>query len=226
MERYRLRGTSSSLYLRHRSRDIEIFNEIFGGTGGRQSYCAPAPLVGGLTSEETIDILDLGANIGLFALYAFGHWSVRSIVSYEPDPRNATVLRATIGANRLPWQVEEAAVSNRNGSLKFVSGLYSERHAAEDAENGIDVPTVDFFEVVRGARLVKMDIEGGEWKILTDPRLCQLEADAIVMEWHARGCPDSEPRLAAIRALAGAGYQLVEEHRGPSPTNGLIWLCR
>ena len=49
------------------------------------------------------------------------------------------------------------------------------------------------------ADLVKIDIEGGEWPILTDPRFAQLPTPALVIEYHPAGCPGPDPQ-AFIRA--------------------------
>ena len=49
---------------------------------------------------------------------------------------------------------------------------------------------VDVFATLEGhVALLKIDIEGAEWAILEDPRLAALDAEAIVLEWHAMGCP-------------------------------------
>ena len=103
--------------------------------------------------------------------------------------------------------------------------MLSESRAALDGEDWVDVPVVDFF-AEPGADLVKIDIEGAEWALLSDPRLARLEARVIVMEWHALGCPDPDPACAAGRLLAGAGY--VGQHRVPGrfPSCGTIWAWR
>jgi FkbM family methyltransferase len=224
VSRYRLGGQQISLHLRHRTRDVDIFNEVFGGMGGRCGYEAPAPIAESLRSKP-IDVLDLGGNIGLFALYAFTQWNVRSLTSYEPDPWNASILRMTIAANQLSWHIEEAAVSNRGGTLRFVPGLFSEGRAAEQDEDAIDVRMVDFFEIVAGMQLVKIDIEGSEWPILGDPRLGTLQAEAVVMEWHGRDSPRGA-RRAAIDAFENSGYRLARDDPSPSLANGLIWMYR
>ena len=64
------------VHIRHRSRDIAILNEIW----SRRSYSPPIEIGG------TLDVLDLGGNIGLFGLLAFTRWDVTRLRSYEPDP--------------------------------------------------------------------------------------------------------------------------------------------
>ena len=56
-------------------------------------------------------------------------------------------------------------------------------------------PTADF---------VKMDIEGGEWPILGDPRLRDLERLTLVMEYHRVGAPRPFPPVPRPRGLLEA----------------------
>jgi len=73
--------------------------------------------------------------------------------------------------------------------------------------------------------VMKMDIEGGEWAVLTDARLSDLGADALVLEWHARGCPEGDAHAATIRLLNAAGYSRLQEVES-GPDNGLLWAWR
>jgi hypothetical protein len=67
-----------------------------------------------------------------------------------------------------------------------------------------------------------MDIEGSEWAILTDGRLSGLAADAIVLEWHRRDCPEAVPHAAVHRLLRRAGHAEIPRRRpGPLERRGL-----
>ena len=243
---YTLRGSGLRVFVRHRNDvfaeqhaeatdDVHILNEIFGGTGGQYAYDPPAPLAARLDAMPQPKMMDLGANIGLFGAYAFGRWSGVRLHSFEPDPTNRALLARTIDANALDarWSLTEAAVANYNGEMTFVSGLFADSHpVADEGENGagpgqstITVPTVDLFEQDHDVDLVKMDIEGGEWSILTDARLSGLGADMIVLEWHARGCPEDDARAAAARLLADAGYSAQQEVE-VATYNGVLWAWR
>jgi hypothetical protein len=71
----------------------------------------------------------------------------------------------------------------------------------------IAVPIVDVIPEICGADLVKIDVEGGEWEILLDPRFAECPPRALVLEYHPYLCPDGDPRSAAERALAHARLQ-------------------
>jgi len=168
-------------------------------------------------------VLDLGGRIGLFGVFARERWDVTAIRSYEPDPRNREMLRAT-PAPFAEWEVTAAAVSNSEGVAHFAAGLSSESRVTGDGADTITVPIVDFF-AQPSADLVKIDIEGSEWPILTDPRLAEISARVIVMEWHALGCPEQDAAACARRLLHAAGFT-GQHHDAPRKGNGLLWAWR
>jgi FkbM family methyltransferase len=238
---HRLRGSGLTVYLRHGSRDVDVFKEVFVGGDAGGSYDPPRQLVGDLEAGSGPTVLDLGGNIGLFGLYVLGRWPGAAVRSFEPDPTNLPILERAIAANGLQarWTLTPVAVGNREGEMLFVSGLLAESRLAGLAETGLHEPgaasvqdgtkipvrVVDLFAEDHAVDLIKIDIEGGEWSILTDPRLPELRARAVVIEWHADGCPEPDPRGAAIRLLRAAGYAGLQEtedygHRG------LLWAWR
>ncbi len=238
---YRLKGSSAKVFLRHRTRDVNILNEIFGGTGGRDSYEPPEPVARLLDARPAPAIFDLGGNIGLFAIYALGRWPGSTVESFEPDPTNLTVLGQAVEGNDFGerWSVSAVAVSNEDAELQFVAGLSADSHLADEAggDGGdafggaaaggrmITVRTIDWLATEPRGDLLKMDIEGGEWAILTDPRLARLEVDVLVLEWHARGCPFPDPREAVMRLLRTAGYERLEEV-SDDHESGVLWAWR
>jgi FkbM family methyltransferase len=217
--------------------DVAILNEIFGGTGGQYAYEPPPALANALDASPPRKVMDLGGNIGLFGAYVLSRWPGASLQSFEPDPANLSILSRVVSANALDgrWIVTDAAVANQPGEMTFIADLFAESHLAtvvpendhshgdlsgvgESSASGhghaITVRAVDFFDEDHNVDLLKMDIEGGEWSILTDPRVRSLQADVIVLEWHARGCPESDAHAAATRLVQAAGYRPLRGCRG------------
>jgi FkbM family methyltransferase len=238
---YRLRSSGLRVFIRHGTRDVDVFREIFAAAYGADSYDPPADLAASLDASNAPRLLDVGGNVGMFGIYALGRWPGARVHSFEPDPANLPILRRVIAANRLQerWTITEAAVANEAGRLAFVSGLFAESQLvgvddpatrspeSASVEDGvrIEVPVVDLFGEDLGADLLKIDIEGGEWSILTDERFATVPAAAIVLEWHASGCPDGDARATALAALSRAGFTQTREtedfgHRG------VIWGWR
>jgi FkbM family methyltransferase len=233
--RYRVRRSRQTAFIRHRTSDIEVLNEIFGGTGGRVAYEPPVGLAHALDLKAEPRILDLGGNVGLFGLYALHRWPGAVVNSFEPDVESAGLLRAAIAENRLEsrWTLTPAAVSNHSGTMAFRPGLSSESHLLEveagahgaAADGVVEVPVEDLFALEGHLDLVKMDIEGGEWSLLADPRMARLDADLVVLEWHAQGCPAPDPRAHVICLLRDAGYGELYEPIEPSHC-GMLWARR
>lgn len=212
------------MLLRHRSRDVDLVEEIFGAV---PAYEPPDAVAAQLRSP--LRILDLGGNIGLFGAFALGRWDVQEMTSFEPDPANAAILQATIDANHVSdrWTMRRSAVSNAAGMMSFLPGQLADSRRTGPNESGIDVPTRDLFSLDHRVDLLKIDIEGSEWSILADPRLSDLRARVLVMEWHWRFAPVPEAHVAALTFLIGAGYEIHRDRVDPTRGHtGLIWASR
>jgi FkbM family methyltransferase len=227
--RYTLRSTGAAVHLRHATRDVDILNEIFGGVRGSFLYEPPPEITHALAARDELRVVDLGGNIGLFGVFATSRWRVRKLDSYEPDPANAALLRATIEANHLSdrWTAHEVAVSNRAGRMPFRKGLFSESSIAAPGEASADVEMADLFGLGHDdVDLLKIDIEGGEWALLGDERFASYPARALVMEWHAWMCPRTTPHEAAHDLLRAARWRVVLDDPSNTGPVGTIWAVR
>jgi FkbM family methyltransferase len=213
---YRLRESGVAIALRHHTGDVMVLDEIF----SQREYEPPREIE--LGSVESA--VDLGANIGLFGAWLLGRAPAARIVGYEPDPGNAAVHRRALEANGLGerWRLVEAFAGTDAGTTSFTAGL----HATSHEGSGIEVPVVDVLPELAQANLVKIDVEGAEWPLLADPRFRELAAAWIVLEYHAEGCPASDPRAAAEEALRAAGFEVVHTQRKPAFGAGLVWGYR
>lgn len=113
------------------------------------------PAAGALRPGDTV--LDVGANIGLSALYFHRRCPGVRILCLEPQPAACAVLRANLEKFRINAQVFEVAASDASGKLEFVSypnntvmsGVHGD--PAEDGRvtrrflcnHGIDGDTID-----------------------------------------------------------------------------------
>jgi FkbM family methyltransferase len=211
------------IVVRHRTRDLEVVAEVLIAPHAYEPPPVIASRLGG-----ALRILDLGANIGTFGVFALSRWNVDRMRSFEPDPANAAMLNDTIALNRANhcWRAHQAAVSNSPGRMTFISGHFYLSRRADQDEAGIDVMMVDLFTLEYDTDLLKMDIEGGEWSILSDPRMADLQARVIVMEWHWRFAPRADAHAAALDLLARAGYEVHADQIEPRTGTGLVWASR
>jgi FkbM family methyltransferase len=218
---YRLRRSNAPVWLRHPV-DSWTLGDIF----VQRVYEIPEEIMRALPAGP-VHILDLGANIGLFGLFAREVLPDCRIVGYEPDPWNVEVLRRNVASGvRAGWyKVVDAAAGAADATIRFAAGLGDCSH---EAATGIPVSKRDVLPAMGECGLVKMDIEGGEWEILEDGRLDASGPTAIVLEYHhASRCPGPDPRAEAERLLRARGYGLVAtEGEQAGSDRGVLWALR
>lgn len=211
---YHTRRGGLPYFIRHGTFDIGIFSEVF----VLGDYEPPLVVVERLALlDRPPRVLDLGANIGMFAVWCRERWPGAHVVSVEPDPDNLELLRRAAGRGG-GIEVVPACAGCSDGTVRFVAGKFTESHVPDpgSSEETIEVSRVDVFGLAQSTDLVKMDIEGSEWEILADSRLRALPAAAWVMEWHADRCPHPDPSTAARAALQAAGFDVVCERAHPA----------
>jgi FkbM family methyltransferase len=217
VRRYRPRGGAIDVFLRHNTSDGNILQEF----AMHRLYDEPEPIASQLRGIPRPRFVDLGAHIGLFGAHILSRYPNGSLISIEADPANAVLLRATAAASGRSWQVIEAAATTTNDRVRFAAGRYAESRI--DPE-GAEVEGIDVFDLLAACDLAKVDIEGGEWPLLADPRFAGLEC-AVVLEWHPHGSPSPDPEAAARAALESAGFT-VSGVAGAPPGVGMLWAWR
>jgi FkbM family methyltransferase len=212
---YALRRSGSRFSVRHRSGDIDIFRKFY----AYGYYDLPEEVAARLGSlQRAVNVLDLGANIGLFEVLTGDRLTVGRVVCFEPDPANAAVLEQVRAANGAEWQIVRACASNRDGRALFNTGRNNFSRVSSHGDT--DIATVDVFPHIAEADLVKMNIEGSEWDILHDARLAGTSATWII-EYHRIESPDPDIHGLARSLLERAGYAVQLATR--SENNGLLW---
>jgi FkbM family methyltransferase len=168
-----------------------------------------------------VNVLDLGANIGLFDVHARGSLPIGHVATFEPDPNNAAVLERARDANGGSWEIVRACASNQAGTTTFQSGHHNLSRIGNDGDT--TVPVVDVFPYLANADLVKMNIEGAEWDILQDERLA-ANTSAWIVEYHRINNPEGEISALVEEMFAHAGFttRIVMRHN----ENGLVWAWK
>jgi FkbM family methyltransferase len=209
-------------YLKHlpggKIRSITLFGRQF-------FYEAPQELLHGLreifveeiyrqTLSSKPTIIDCGANIGLSVLYFKRQFPDATIIAFEPDPQNYTLLQKNIASYQLKdIQCNQAAVWIENTRINF--------SAKKGMASGISLTDSEHCIQVSAARLkdylnqkidfLKIDIEGAEWEVLKDcaPELTNVQH--LFVEYH--GAFKEQEKLTEIFSLlqqAGFHYYIRE----------------
>ena len=233
---YRLRDVASVAVMRHNGYDAHVLHEAVRDPFYRPPEPAQAILA---QVERDLRILDLGGNIGAFGLMILDRYPSASLVSFEPDRENLELLHRCIGRNGFGerWSIVEACATTQDGETAFVSGQAALSRVPLPGDVSGDaptttVPTVDVFPYLAGVDLLKIDIEGGEWALLDDPRFAEARPAAVLLEWHTYDCPEGNPRTAAADRLRALGYEIEHEKPPPVPDDeplygaGTLWAWR
>jgi len=165
------------VYYRAHRGDVQGIREIFID----EIYRLPSGLA-------PLNLVDLGANIGLASVWLGTTYPLAHIVAVEPIEENVALLRRNAEANGLSLEVIATAVGLENGSVRFADSTTTNMGRVAE-QGGTVVPVTALLDVLTRVNLpnalLKMDIEGMEGPLLT-----QLNASwvrrffAIVVEMH------------------------------------------
>ncbi|MGE0257291.1 MAG: FkbM family methyltransferase [Alphaproteobacteria bacterium] len=167
----------------------------------------------GKAREKNCDMLiDIGANAGLYSIFAALDDRFSDIVAYEPNQLCYDRLRANLLLNGLTDKVttRRAAVSDRNGEVPFVyspgnNDLFSQVVSEGNSRDTVPSIRLDDEWPVGGRRIaIKMDIEGHERTALNGMTALLRNNDCFLqVECWAQ---NAEPFIAAMQV---EGYRLI-----------------
>ena len=219
---YRVRENDSRVLIAHGRSDTHALDQAFYQHAHEPPTRALAVLQG---LGHPLRALDLGAHVGMWGLWLHGRFPVEHLLALEPDPENVERHRRQIELNALQdnWEVLEAAAVTAEGPVSFTVGMATNGRVTTAAAAGaVSVPGRDAFALLDGVDLLKIDIEGGEWAILADPRAAGLSVPVVMLEYHAHGAPSSDPADDARRTLERAGY-VTETMTETTEGFGVVW---
>jgi FkbM family methyltransferase len=138
--------------------------------------------------------VDVGANIGSYTVLAGAVIGARC-VSIEPVPEAFKLLMQNIIVNDMKDIVTaiNKGVGNREGVLRFSSGLDCMNHVISENETGvaIDVKVAPLDNILEGIKptVIKIDVEGFETNVIQGASyvLSQPSLVAVIMELNGSG---------------------------------------
>jgi FkbM family methyltransferase len=164
-------------------------------------------------------IVDLGANIGVFTLYAARIAPHTKIFSVEPFPATFARLAATVRDHHIESKVTclNYAIAGSSGSRVMPdANVPSQRRSVASPESGargteIAATTLEaIFEEnnLPQVDLLKIDIEGSEYEVLlSTPPTLLARIGRIAMEYHGDCAPYSKQQL--FDHLRHAGFKVL-----------------
>ena len=202
----------NKLAVRPLSYDMYVVAEVF----WEQVY---APRV--VQIQNPAVVVDLGANIGAFSLWAARKWTPELIVAVEMDEENYVLFEENMRLNRLDSQVRlvKAAIwdCNERVGIRRHGFNHGMNQACSDPA-GADIPAITLERLlemtgIEKVDVLKMDIEGAEGRLFSsdNERILAESVGCLLAELHpTRGA--SVERIA--RLLDRIGFEV---HIRPQP---------
>jgi FkbM family methyltransferase len=218
-------GGNISVALRGGTTDSKVFDEVF----VERAY---APCLAALPDHlGRVTLIDLGANIGLSALFFARALRVDEIIAVEPDPDNFQLLSANL---------QRTGLANRSIAVRAFAGAERAFAQLQDSGNGAwgmrmgrvsdsGTPVLPMAEIAGMAKpgvplVLKCDIEGAERQVFLSIRDWEHMIRYVFLELHTEFLPVREMSACLETSgfqwkihgtpLAGASITLVVLERG------------
>jgi len=149
------------------------------------------PVLDCIEGTSTPTVIDLGSNIGGFALYIFDSYPQAKVVSVEVALDTFKILKRNqeLNAER-DWDILQAAVWTKNGYVNLDRRDTSTGHRVAEDENGSESVVSRLLDgILKEAgineiSLLKMDIEGAESEVVPVNEKVFLRTQILVIEIH------------------------------------------
>ena len=207
---------------------LRIFLEIW----GRKVYNPPGFEIG---PDDLV--VDIGANVGVFSLYAARRTRNR-VIAVEPYPLNFEFLVANLEANNVTnVSCLNLAIVDRSGPLRLFHSSNDGGHLLYDhnaiegrlsQSSTVEGKTLESLLEEAGVSRVnflKLDCEGAEFPILFDaPKPTLRDIDRIAMEYHDGVTEHRHEELEHL--LRSEGFSIRSHPSEDGGPFGHIWAKR
>lgn len=163
-------------------------------------------------------IIDIGAHIGIFSLFATTKYAQSHVYAFEPAPQNFALLNENIKINNLTKRITSFNIAVTDGKKKSITlnlhpsnlGMHSVIFDYNLGEKGVryKVPTTSLSKIfyenrIERCHILKLDCEGAEYEILLSASKKILgKIRNIVMEYN-----DDEQIDKLKKFLEDAGFK-------------------
>lgn len=168
-------------------------------------------------------IIDVGAHLGLATIYLKSQYPQARILSFEPNPKTAKILRLNIKTNHLKnIKVIEAAVGDKKGQKPLYVDSTSQNpwtwgdsliKNIWDSQNPptpilVKIVTLSSF-LTKPVNLLKIDAEGAESKIIEGCTDKLKLVKNLILEYHETPKTNPHNKLSLItKTLREMGFNI------------------
>ena len=146
--------------------------------------------------QPTSTVIDIGAQIGVFSVFAAKIANKGKVFSFEPFEKNNLLLQKNIKLNKLKnIIISRNAIAGKSGSRQLtISKENSGGHSLfQEGDEKVKIKTMTLKEVFDKNKIdkcdfLKIDCEGAEYEILYNtPKEYLDKINSITMEYHENG---------------------------------------
>ncbi len=185
--------------------------------------------------EPASIIVDLGANIGTFAIYAAMNAPNVQVFAYEPMPEFFQLMQRNVSLNGLEGSIQciNSAVAGDSTERELIvaaPGLHFPTLVPREsatAKQSVRVPCTDLVSILDSHHLpridlLKMDVEGAEYDILYG-----LSADAfhriraLRMEYH--NLEGARRNVTDLKRFLSRQRYTITHEQITTPSHGTLW---
>jgi FkbM family methyltransferase len=164
-------------------------------------------------------IIDAGANIGVATLYFRRLFPTARIISIEPQPVSAALLRANVGSQPIEkGEVLECALTGDGQPRPLVGeGITAklaeagDKKPSETRDNLVKAVTLQDVMANDRIDILKLDIEGAELEVIQSSTTDLQRVDQLIAEVHLwNGQQDALPKILEALTQANHRYELLK----------------
>ncbi|MEK6844552.1 MAG: FkbM family methyltransferase [Nanoarchaeota archaeon] len=212
---------------RARTNDKKIINEIW----ERKIYNPK-----NFEIRESDVILDIGAHIGCFSVFASKLAEKGRIFSFEPFPENFALLKDNILLNKINNITSiNKALGNKNGKTDIFLSMHNtgghsfySSHKNSEKKIKVDVTSLPSFmkeNKISKINFLKMDCEGAEFEILFNcPKDTLEKIEKISMEYHNKSGVNNVNVLKQY--LENNGFKVIIKNNNIHTSYGMLYAHR
>lgn len=205
-------GTTIALPIQDIDRILEGKDDSPTFANLREIYGRNCYLSGLKFPEPVRVVLDAGAHCGMFSLLALKHLGSEIVVGVDPAIGYDLALKLLLQANGVA--IEKTP--------RYHRALTCPSKEAVDPENNVSVQTILRERKIDRLHLVKMNIEGAEKDVFTEPDWLAA-VDTISMEVHPQFVDDLSCIPEALTKY-GFEFRLMDQERRPAEMRRAMYL--
>jgi len=164
-----------------------------------------------LRHKKGVLFVDIGANYGYYSFLLYRNFD--NILAIEPHPKNIAIIntiKQKMGYKKIT--ILPFAVNDKNGGAKLYLSSHSSYHslfrqeAVPQLDKTLIVKTITLNSLLKKFNkvdLIKLDVEGAEWKVLAGAKNVMYKISTWLIELH-----DATRKNELEKLMKSRGYKV------------------